>query len=441
MFMKLVSLFGCVAVVMSLSTFLPSNHGTKDLPNVILIMADDMGYECLKSNGASNHHTPYLDKMAEEGVRFTNTFAQPLCTPSRVKIMTGLYNFRNYEYFGYLNENQTTFGTLMQEAGYATAVVGKWQLNGLAYDLPGYRDTLRPKLFGFEEHCLWQLTEARKQGERFANPLIRQNGELLPRDSNDYGPDIFCDYALDFISRKRDEPFFLYYPMVLVHEPFVPTPDCEAWADPTRRYEKDTAYFSDMVTYTDKIVGKIVAQLDRLKLDNTLLIFTADNGTHPTIYTPTNDRVVQGAKGNTIRDGNHVPMVAQWPAKLKDARTYMGLIEFSDFFPTLADIIDQPVPTDGVSFLPVFEGEEIFGRSSIFIHYDPRWGKNVNRYRNQFAQTARYKLYRDGRFHDIVKDPLEKVVLYDISPDVQRIKDDLKLVLAKAPLLSDHQDP
>ncbi|MDH3652564.1 MAG: sulfatase-like hydrolase/transferase, partial [Saprospiraceae bacterium] len=335
-----------------------------DRPNIILIMADDMGYECLKANGALTYETPFLDRMGREGVRFTHCFSQPLCTPSRVKIMTGQYNYRNYEYFGYLNENQKTFGNLLKSAGYATAIVGKWQLNGLAYDLPGYQDSLRPRKFGFDEHCLWQLTEARQEGERFANPLISQNGELLDRDPDAYGPDIFCDYALDFIGRHQTHPFFLYYPMVLVHNPFVPTPDSEAWSDPNRRYEKDTAHFTDMMAYTDKIVAKIAARLDQLGLDNTLLIFTADNGTNTSIRTVTNRRTVQGAKGNTILDGTHVPMVARWPAKLKEPLTYEGLIEFSDFYPTFAEIVGDKEHVDGQSFLGIFTSVQHQPRSS-----------------------------------------------------------------------------
>ena len=136
-------------------------------PNIILIMADDMGYECLSCNGGLSYSTPMLDELAASGIRFTNCY-QPLCTPSRVKIMTGKYNFRNYEYFGYLDETEFTFGTLMKEAGYATCIAGKWQLNGLSYNLPGYDDNSRPHLFGFDEYCLWQLTVPGNKGSRYA---------------------------------------------------------------------------------------------------------------------------------------------------------------------------------------------------------------------------------------------------------------------------------
>ncbi len=183
------------------------DRGT-DKPNIILIMADDMGYECLGSYGSASYRTPHLDRLAEYGVRFQHCYSQPLCTPSRVKIMTGQHNFRNYTAFGYLNPSEKTFGNVLQEAGYATCVVGKWQLNGISGGKrPGWDDTDRPHHFGFDEYCLWQLHNTRSEGERFANPLLVQNGQQLPRDENQYGPDVFCDYIVDFIDRKKRAAF------------------------------------------------------------------------------------------------------------------------------------------------------------------------------------------------------------------------------------------
>ena len=152
-----------------------------DRPNIILIMADDMGYECLSCYGSTSYQTPVLDKLASEGIQFNQCISQPLCTPSRVKIMTGLYNYKNYDYFGHLSNDSYTFGNLLKDAGYATCIVGKWQLNGLAYkeDLPYWDDKNRPVDFGFDEYALWQLTQRRGKGERFADPLIEQMGKYL----------------------------------------------------------------------------------------------------------------------------------------------------------------------------------------------------------------------------------------------------------------------
>ncbi|MBJ6366898.1 sulfatase-like hydrolase/transferase [Snuella sp. CAU 1569] len=374
-------------------------------------MADDMGYECLSSNGSIAYNTPNLDHLASNGIRFSKCISQPLCTPSRVKIMTGLYNYRNYDYFGHLNTNQYTFGNLMQDAGYATCITGKWQLNGAYHkdNIPDWNDNTKPNTFGFDEYCLWQLTKSGNEGGRYAAPLIEQNGKTIQGKTNDYGPDIFANYLMDFMERKKDKPFFIYYPMVLVHDPFVPTPDSKDWGQIELRKKNDTAYFKDMVAYTDKIIGKIVTKLKTLNIDdNTIIIFTGDNGTHPTIFSKTVNSTVQGAKGNTIDAGTHVPLIVSWPKEIKKGSVYSELIEFSDFFPTLADIVDKKISSDGRSFYPLLKGNDYKARNTAFVHYDPQWGKRINQYKNQFVRTLDYKLYQDGTFFNLNKDPLEK---------------------------------
>ena len=284
-------------------------------------MADDIGYEGLGINGSLSYNTPNLDALASSGVNFTNAIANPLCTPSRVKIMTGKYNYKNYDYFTHLNASEKTFGNLFQENGYQTAIVGKWQLNGLKIkeiDQKIKQDNTRPYKFGFDEYCLWQLTKTKDFGERFANPLIEQNGKFLERNKDLYGPDIVSDYAIDFIQRNKEKPFFLYYPMLLVHDPFVPTPDSEEWNNPDLRYKKSNIFFKDMVEYMDKIVGKIAQELKAQGIeDNTLIMFVGDNGTNRNLVTKTNFGDVKGAKGNTITHGVHVPMIASWPSKIE----------------------------------------------------------------------------------------------------------------------------
>jgi arylsulfatase A len=326
----------------------------------------------------------------------------------------------------------------MKDAGYATCIVGKWQLNALAYkdEIPYWNDATRPNKFGFDEYCLWQLTKTRSEGERFADPLIEQNGEVLETTIEDYGPEIFTDYVLDFMERKKESPFFIYFPMVLVHEPFVPTPDSRAWDDRSRRYEKDTAYFKDMVAFTDKIVGRIITKLEELDLaDNTLVLFTGDNGTHPTIFSNTSNGMIRGAKGNTIDHGVHVPLIAYWPDKIKNGFVFNELIEFSDFFPTFADVIGKKVETDGKSFYPLLTGEIYDPRNTIFVHYDPKWGQFVNQYRNRFVQTTDFKLYQAGNFYDLNKDVLEESPLDPDSLDdkTRKIKENLQLELDKHP--------
>jgi len=426
--MKRVQLLFMVSLVLLMG--ITSCKKTQQRPNIVLIMADDMGYECLGCNGSTEYKTPNLDKLAQKGVRFEYCFSQPLCTPSRVKIMTGEYNFRNYQDFGYLDPSQITFGNLLQDAGYATCIAGKWQLNGLNRNNPGNQDVDRPYHFGFDEYCLWQLNHTRAQGKRYANPLVTVNGKDLPRDENAYGPQIFADYVCDFIDRKSEEPFFVYYPMVLVHEPFVPTPDSKNWSDASARYKKDTAYFADMMAYTDKIVGQIEAKLKEKGVwDNTLFIFTGDNGTHPTVFSSTTYGVVQGGKGSSLNTGNHVPLVVSWPGRMKVSDSVKGLVSFNDILPALCDaagIDPQSYKTDGHSFLPLVTGEKDKIQDEIFIHYSPRWGKFKS---NRWVMNDSYKLYRDGRFFNTATDTLEQMPLQQLNAEEQKLKEHFQQIL------------
>ncbi|MCB0688935.1 MAG: sulfatase-like hydrolase/transferase [Saprospiraceae bacterium] len=395
-------------------------------PNVVLIMADDMGYECLGVNGSTEYETPVLNRLASQGIRFTNFHSQPLCTPSRVKIMTGKYNYRNYEYFGYLNPAEFTFGQLMKDAGYATCAIGKWQLNGLYHGYPDAKNHKYPSQFGFDEFCLWQVTERADKGERYANPLIEQNGEFLDLSEDTYGPDIFCEYGLNFIDRHQDQPFFLYYPMVLVHDPFVPTPDSKNWGDKSMRYDDDTVHFADMVNYADKVVGRIWDHLKNKNLDeNTILIFLGDNGNSRRVWSNTKNGPVRGGKGTTLNTATHVPFIFSWPQKIKQGAICQDLIGIQDVFATLTDLTGQQKLTDGISLLPLANGEDRKPRSSLLIYYNPVHSDNVNRYRNIYVQTKQYKLYRDGKFIDLIRDPLEENPIKSMSTDQLKVFQEL----------------
>ena len=139
----------CYGILVTFSLF-----GADRKPNVILIMSDDASWECFGSYGAEDYRTPNIDKLASMGIQFEHCYSTPICTTSRVKLMTGKYNFRNYTHFGYLNPREKTFGHLMQEAGYKTAIAGKWQLNGLYHSAPGHQDKMRPLKAGFDESLL-----------------------------------------------------------------------------------------------------------------------------------------------------------------------------------------------------------------------------------------------------------------------------------------------
>jgi arylsulfatase A len=237
-------------------------YALTDKPNVILIMADDLGFECIAANGSDDYQTPVLDQLAASGVRFTNCFSNPICTPSRVKIMTGMYNVRNYVRFGVLDRKQKTFAHAFKDAGYTTAIAGKWQLG---------KEKNSPQHFGFDQSCLWQHIRKRtREGQpydtRFSNPRLEINGEFKDYDNGEYGPDVCADFICDFIEKNKAKPFLAYYPMLLTHCPFTPTPDSKEWdpkSEGSGTYKGNPKHFADMVHHMDKMVGRIVAKLDR----------------------------------------------------------------------------------------------------------------------------------------------------------------------------------
>lgn len=375
-------------------------------PNIILIMADDMGFECVEANGGTSYKTPRLNELAKTGMRFTHCYSQPICTPSRVELMTGLYNQRNYIRFGVLDPKQTTFAQLLKQAGYKTCIAGKWQLEG-GFD--------GPRHFGFDEHCLWQLARIptlTKVTSRYPNPGLEINGKEVDFHDGSYGPDIACDYLCDFIKRNRKGPFLAYYPMILPHWPFEPTPDSEDWdsnAKGAGSSQKNTKYFVDMVAYTDKMVGKLVDQLDELGIrENTILIFTCDNGTAKTVTSHMGDLVIQGGKGLPTDAGMHVPLIVNWPGKIQAGTTCPDLVDFTDFLPTLVDLADAKTPNDlqldGQSFLPQLLGKQGTAREWIYCWYARNGGETGD----EFVQNHHWKIYRDGRIYQIDNDKLEK---------------------------------
>ena len=276
-------------------------------PNIVLIMADDLGYEALGAYGGSSYSTPVLDRLARQGIRFDHAYSQPLCTNTRVQLMTGRYQHRYWQAFGILPNRERTIGHLMQAAGYRTLIAGKWQLHSYdPVDYPGAEERrgtgMRGAESGFDEYLLWHAWHTEDKGSRYADPTFDLNGELIKEKMGAYGPDVFVDYINDFVERNCGVPFFVYYPIVLTHDPFVPTPDSPRWHDESRRHLQDPAYFADMVAYMDKLVGKIVANLDRLDLrQETLVLFYADNGTHRSISSRLGSRMIQGWKGKDDR--------------------------------------------------------------------------------------------------------------------------------------------
>jgi arylsulfatase A-like enzyme len=387
-----------------------------DKPNIVLIMADDIGIEGFGCYGGTSYQTPRIDDIAARGLRFTHAYSQPLCTPTRVQLMTGRYNHRNWKYFGILDPEAKTFGHRLQDVGYRTLITGKWQLQ--SYDPPDFpnaerrRDTgMKITAAGFDEWSQYHAWHTEDKGSRYPDPKLDINGTIATFDGR-YGPDQWVAYIANFLQRQSDsggdQPFFIYHAMALPHWPFNPTPESEAWKDPSRRYEESTEFFSDMVAYMDKVVGQIFDHLDRLELsDNTLVLFYGDNGTDRRITSKMGDLEIPGGKALPLQSGIRVPLVAYWPGKVPAGTTCSDLVNAADFVPTLMDLAGVEITTseqlDGQSFAPQLLGRtHPSPRDNSFFWYDPRPGWDKMAYgRSVFALDKNHKLFRDGRLFEI----------------------------------------
>ncbi len=418
----------CIAVCC-----LVSSAAAESKPNIVLIMADDFGRECLQCYGGESYDTPHLDRLAAEGVQFNHCYSTPICTTSRVQLMTGKYNFRNYECFAYLDPQETTFGHLLKGAGYQTMIAGKWQLNGhnSIPRKPQWDDINRPQQAGFDESHLWQVH--RKKGERYWGSELVVNGTVVRLTEKEYTPDYFTDQICQFIERNRDEPFFVYYPMVLTHAPFVRTPKSKG------RGKTRQELFSNMVRHTDSIVGRIDGKLQELGLSsNTLLMFTGDNGTDRSLVSQWKGTTLTGGKATPVKSGIHVPLICKWPGNASAGQKIDSLVDFTDFFATFSELVDAQIddtPRDGISFLPALLNRKGPKRTSSICHYDCRWGRFPA---VQFAYDTGFKVYRDGRIFSLLNDPNENrpVDIGELDSDDKKRVQQLQSKLSKLPKLT-----
>jgi len=384
--------------------------------NIILIMADDLGYECLGCYGGTSYKTPHLDRLAARGVRFTHAYAQPLCTPTRMQLMTGLYNQHNWKAFGVMDPKEVTFGHRFQKLGYKTAIAGKWQL--YSYNPPDFEPEWRgrgmhPSQSGFDEYCLWHSLHTEEKGSRYGDPTYLVNGKLVKNEKDKFGDDVYSEFLFRFMEKNKDQPFFCYYPMALTHGPFHATPRSKDWVG--GRLKNDTAHFADMVEYMDEVIGRVVAKVESLGIaDRTLILYYSDNGTDKTITSRMGSKVVKGGKGLTTDAGTRVPLIAYWKGKTPAGRVCEDLVDSSDFLPTMFEAVGAPMPKDrkfdGRSFLPQVMGKKGNPREWTYCWFDPRPGHAKEDYTRlvQYARDQRFKLYDDGKLFDVPADVLEQ---------------------------------
>lgn len=409
-------------------------------PNILLMLADDLGYEALGCYGGASYQTSNLDRLASTGVRFTHAYSLPLCTPTRTQLLTGKYTFRNWRAFGVLDPAERTLGHWMQQAGYRTAIAGKWQL--FSYNPPEYEPEWRgkgmlPEQSGFDEFSLWHAHHTETKGSRYADPVIYENGRYRDDTRGKYGPDLFCDFLCRFLERNARRPFFALYSMVLTHGPFEPTPSSPEWRTGDR-FAANPRFFTDMVRYMDLEIGRLVECLEALGLrERTLILFTSDNGSPREITSQLGARSIRGGKGLPTDAGTRVPLIANWKGTASEGRVLDDLIDSTDFLPTLFEAAGAGLPLgvtlDGRSFLPRLLGERGNPREWLFFHHDPRPGWDKERYRlERWARDRRFKLYEDGRFYDVERDPDEQRPLgpENLAPAARQARERLAQVLA-----------
>jgi arylsulfatase A len=374
----------CCAVM----TTLTKVEAAPSQPNIILIYTDDVGIGEIGCYGAP-FSTPRIDSLATNGMRFEYCYSTPLCGPSRCQTLTGRYPFRTG-----LNSNQSAAAlaghteimipTVMKQAGYVTACVGKW--GQMPYG---------PGQWGFDE---WMSGRGSGRYRPEQKIEYERNGKWRTLQEGEYLPDLMHDFVVSFIEKHQAQPFFLYYPMEAIHGPILRTPDSKPDADQRQLYR-------DNVEYMDKTVGKLLDELDRLKIrEKTLVIFTGDNGTARFgLPAQINGRQIFGQKGQLNEGGCRVPLLVSWPGTTPVGKVSSALVDFSDFFATFAELggaqLPEGVTLDSHSFAPQIKNQNGTPREWVYVELNGR----------SFVRDARYKLTNRGEFFDLKNAPFEEI--------------------------------
>jgi len=413
-----------LAAFLLCTSFLATVDAAERKPNVILILADDLGLPALGCTGGV-YKTPHLDALAAGGTRFEYCFAAPLCAPSRAMLMTGRYAFHTGVADNGLGTQATpekdgSIALRLKEAGYSTAVAGKWrQLSHFTTKADGAK-------WGFDEFLIWGAALPDDEGEgkpakkqkqtgkatkpdRYWDPDYNLNGKTILYEEK-YGPDILNDFVIDFVRRHKQEPFFVYYPTPLIHSPILKTPDSPATAAEKLKNKKDAdnsgpkSLYADNVTYLDKLIGKLVAELDALKIrDQTLVVFVGDNGSVP--IGTVGGKTIDGKKNTLLEGGSRVPCIANWPGTTPAGVVSKNLVDFSDMLPTFAELAgvkpsdDREI--DGRSFAPQLRGEKGSPREWAYVHLRGE----------RYVRSANWKLNAAGELFDMRDAPYQQILV------------------------------
>lgn len=379
-------LLGSVAIHVCCAAATPSR------PNIIFILGDDVGLGNVTCYGADFFRTPRIDQLARSGLRFTHAYATPSCGPTRASLMTGRYPFRlgatDNNLLRRINPADHVFiPAVLKPAGYVSSVVGKWD----QFPPP-------PAKFGFDDYFTFNGSGiywyAQGDGETY-----HRNGATFRLYEGQYIPDMMHAHLIDFVTRHRAQPFFVYYSMSQMHDRFYRTPDS---APDTRDIYKDNN------DYMDKLIGRLVDDLERLQLrENTILIFMGDNGTDNIEFdrATIGGRRLSGAKGFMLEGGIRVPLLVSWPGRIPAGGVTSTLVDAADIFPTILEFAGVKPPPglllDGLSFAGLLRGTPGKSRPWVFTQYRNEWA---------FCEH-RWKLNQAGELFDLSDGPfVEKPV-------------------------------
>lgn len=417
-----------------------SDSSSDGLPNVIVIIADDLGYGDLGCHGNELIETPTIDDVYGESTRLTRFYGAPFCSPSRASLLTGRYHYRTGVIGVILGRalmypDEVTIADVLSECGYRTGCFGKWHLGDNSPFRPidrGFQRSLVHRGGGigqrgdFPENS-WGYDSVNGPASAYFDPVLRRDGEA--EETKGYCTDVFFNEAIDFIQESSEKPFFTY---LATNTPHTPLQIHDEYADPYREQGlgEPTARLYGMISNIDDNVSRLLETLESMGIaDETLVIFTSDHGAQP--IPPEHQREgelqrfnsgLRGHKGMVYDGGIRVPCFIRWPGKIDAGRDLDGVAHFIDLAPTIFDIVGHPNTTgdriDGSSLLPALkEGREIdFDRrisvQAVFNEDQPQM------FENACVISQRYKLVNGTELYDLEDDPGEQVDLAAREPDV-----------------------
>ncbi|UCE41475.1 MAG: arylsulfatase [Candidatus Aminicenantes bacterium] len=428
--------YGSLAALTSAGTgviHLSCRSKKKRQPNIIFILADDLGYGDLSCYGQSRFQTPHLDRMAGEGMRFIDHYSgSTVCAPARCSLMTGYHTGHarvrgNYASGPHgwgacleLRSEDLTVSEILKKAGYATGAFGKWSL-GVA------ETTGAPWKKGFDE---WYGYLNQGHAHFYYPEYLYHNDKKVMLEGNtggkrqQYSHDLIAEKALEFVAENKDQPFFLYWAITIPHaELLVPEDSLEEFRG---RYEEKPyvgthyasqeeprAAFAGMVTRMDRDIGRLLKMLEELGIvKDTIVMFSSDNGPHkegghdPEFFG--SNRPLRGIKRDLYEGGIRVPMIARWPGRIQAGTTTHHVSAFWDFLPTVCDLVEitSPDGIDGLSFLPAMLGDEKEQREHEVLYWEFHERKTTN------------QAIRMGRWKAIRHSPTGPIELYDLETDI-----------------------